>query len=82
MNNNFDDNGYNPNNYTWWNTTATSSDSMSFGGTATFATTTSSNWCVVKIPDKDWMPYNYVEYEPKWHQKFASYKNQMEYMWD
>ena len=78
MSNDFTTNG----NFTWWNTTASSSDNIFFSGTATTATTTNSNWCVVKISDKDWMPYDYVEYEPKWHQKFASYKNQMEHMWD
>ena len=69
-------------NFTWWNTTASSSDNIFFSGINSTATTTNSNWCVVKTPDKDWMPYDYVEYEPRWHQKFASYKNQMEHMWD
>lgn len=78
----FDDTGFNPNNFTWWNTTASTSDGIFFSGTATTATTTSSNWCVVKTPDKDWMPYPYFEYDPKWHKKYASYKNQMEQMWD
>jgi len=83
--NNFDDGtGFNPN--TWWNTTASTSGGIFFSGPVTNITaTTSSNWHVVKtipIPDKNWMPYQYVEYEPKWHQKFASYKNQMEHMWD
>ena len=34
------------------------------------------------IPDKNWMPYRHFEYVPKWHQKFASYKLQMQSMWD
>lgn len=33
-------------------------------------------------PDENWMPYQYVEYEPKWHQKYARYKIQIEKMWD
>ena len=70
-------------NYTWWNTTATTSDNNLFftGTCSTTATTTGSNY-TIKTPDKDWMPYDYIGYEPKWHQKFASYKNQMEHMWD
>lgn len=72
----------NNDNYTWWNTTA--SDNITFSGTfnlTTAATTTGSNWHPIK-PDKNWMPYVYVEYEPKWHQKFARYKLQMKNMWD
>ena len=71
-------------NFTWWNTTestSTSDNNLFFGGTCSTATATGSNY-TIKTPDKDWMPYNYIEYEPKWHQKFASYKNQMEHMWD
>lgn len=34
------------------------------------------------IPNKNWMPYKYFEYEPKWHKKFARYKLQMEKMWN
>jgi len=34
------------------------------------------------IPNKDWMPYTYFEYDPIWHKKFARYKIQMETMWD
>ena len=51
--------------------------------TFTASTTTDSNsiWCVT-LTDKDWMPYKYVEYEPKWHKKFARYKLQMQSMWD
>lgn len=79
----FDDTGFNPNNFTWWNTTTSTSDNIFFGGTCTTATTAiDTNWRVIKTPDKDWMPYDYVEYEPRWHQKFASYKNQMEHMWN
>jgi len=74
---NFDGTGFNlNNNFTWWNTTATNAN-------FTFTTDgTASNWQPI-IPDKDWMPNSsYVEYEPLWHKKFASYKNQMEKMWD
>jgi len=67
-------------NFTWWNTTALTSDNIIFSACAT--TTTDPNWCVVKVPDKDWMPYAYVEYEPRWHQKFARYKLQIKKMWD
>jgi len=78
---NFDDTSrFNPNNFTWLNTTASTSDGISFSSTA--ATPTNSNWYVVKTPDKDWMPYPHFEYEPRWHQKFARYKNQMQKMWD
>ena len=33
-------------------------------------------------PDENWMPYEYVEYEPRWHKKYAKIKYQMETMWD
>ena len=40
--------------------------------------TTGSN-----IPtDKDWMPYNFFEYDHIWHKKYAAIKNQMDIMWD
>lgn len=70
-------------NFTWWTTASTSDNNLFFGGTA--ATTidfTNYTKTRIKTPDKDWMPYNYIEYEPKWHKKFARYKNQMEHMWD
>jgi len=73
-----DYNGNYNGNFTWWNGTASTSDNIFFSGAAT--TTFTPNLHVT--PDKDWMPYQYVEYEPKWHQKFASYKNQMDYMWN
>ncbi len=78
MSSDFTNNG----NFTWWNTTdmTTASTNILFSGTAT--ATCDSNWCIVKVPDKDWMPYPHFEYEPKWHIKYASYKNQMEHMWD
>ena len=74
----------NDNYYTWWNTatTSTSDNNLFFGGTNTAAITLTNSNYTIKIPDKDWMPYDYIEYEPKWHKNFASYKNQMEHMWD
>jgi hypothetical protein len=63
----------------WINTTA-STGTLNF----TFITNgTFPNYTSQKIlPNKDWMPYRYVEYEPKWHKKFARYKLQMQSMWD
>jgi len=60
---------------------------LDVGSTAAFTFTASTTtggtgfWSVI-ISDKDWMPYKYVEYEPKWHKKFARYKLQMQSMWD
>ena len=60
---------------------------LNIGSTAAFSftasTTTGDNgfWSVT-LSDKDWMPYKYVEYDPKWHKKFARYKLQMQTMWD
>lgn len=78
MNNDYNDN------FTWWNTTAaTTSDNLTFSGTFNLTTATGSTWHQTKLPpDKNWMPYAYVEYEPVWHKKFASYKLQMSKMWD
>ena len=72
-------------NYTWWNTTA-STDNIIFSGTfdltGAVATTTFSNWHTIKTPpDKNWMPYEYFEYDPIFHKKYARYKIQMENMW-
>jgi len=90
MSSNFTNNG----NFTWWNTTdsassnlfttaTTSGDNIIFSGTFDITTAANnSNWCQIKTADKDWMPYPYFEYEPKWHKKFARYKLQMEKMWD
>jgi len=60
------------NNFTWGDAT-TSSFALTTGGTETFYPSI--------IPDKNWMPYQYVEYEPIWHKKYARYKIQMENMW-
>lgn len=75
-------------NFTWTGSTATTTDgiftlnaegvtNIDFG----FATTTST-WHKPIIPDKNWMPYVYFEYDPKWHKKFARYKIQISKMWD
>ena len=45
-------------------------------------TTGNTSYWNISISDNDWMPYKYVEYEPKWHKKFARYKLQMQSMWD
>jgi len=34
------------------------------------------------LSDKDWMPYDFFEYIPVWHEKYARIKYQMEKMWD
>ncbi len=52
-----------------------------FSFTASTSTSGTGFWSVT-LTDKDWMPYKYVEYEPKWHKKFARYKLQMQSMWD
>jgi len=70
-------------NFTWWNTSV-AGDNIVFLGTFDLtggASIAGSNWHQIK-PDKDWMPYRYVEYEPKWHKKFARYKLQISKMWD
>jgi hypothetical protein len=53
-----------------------------FSFTASTTTTGGNGFWSVTLSEKDWMPYKYVEYEPKWHQKFARYKLQMQNMWD
>ncbi len=63
-----------------WIDTTTSTGTLNF----TFITNgTLPNHISYKIlPNKDWMPYRYVEYEQKWHKKFARYKLQISKMWD
>ncbi len=73
----FDDTG----NFTWSDSTATTGNFTLIGCTNT------STFIYRKvrqpvIPDKNWMPYDYVEYEPKWHKKYARYKLQMKKMWN
>ena len=77
--NNFD----NTSNFTWTNATTNTGNFTLTGGTdcLVFTLTGGTNWHPV-IPDKNWMPYKYFEYEPRWHQKFARYKLQMENMWN
>ena len=72
MSSDFTSNG----NFTWWNTTASTGDSVFFDPVPIYSTTTT------KTPDKDWMPYKHFEYDPKWHKKFANYKLQMDHMWE
>jgi len=64
-----------------WTSTAAATSAVNF----TFSTGIAyiSNYTRYQIiPDKNWMPYRHFEYEPRWHQKFASIKLQMETMWD
>ncbi len=75
----------NTGNYTWINTAATTSaTNLTFttGSTDSFAFTVNGTPWHPVIPDKNWMPYRHFEYIPKWHQKFARYKLQMQSMWD
>ena len=81
MNNSSDD-------FTWNTSTATSTtDTFTFniGYTNEFSLITNgtvySSSPPVIIPNHNWMPYSYVEYEPKWHKKYARYKLQIEKMW-
>jgi len=71
------------NNYTWSGATTnglalTTDDTDTF---TFFVNGTTETFYPSIIPDKNWMPYQYVEYEPKWHKKYARYKIQMENMW-
>jgi len=66
----------NGNNINWWNTTASitaGTNNLTFNTDSFAFTVNGTSWHPI-IPDKNWMPYSYVEYEPKWHKKFASYK--------
>jgi len=67
-------------NFTW--TTANTGTFTGTGSTDSYAFFVNGTPCHYVIPDKDWMPYSYVEYEPKWHKKYARYKIQMESMWN
>jgi len=73
------------NNPFWFGSSATTSTAnLTFTTASTDAFTFTVNGTPYHpiIPDKNWMPYKYVEYEPKWHKKFARYKLQMQSMWD
>jgi len=63
----------------WFSSDGTINGVLTFGTVFT-PTLTGSNYNEI-IPNKDWMPYVYVEYEPLWHKKFASFKNQIKDMW-
>ena len=45
-------------------------------------TATTTMGTIMELSDKDWMPYNYFEYDPLWHKKYAAIKYQMNTMWD
>ncbi len=62
-----------------WNTSAISTTGDAF----TLTCNGTANDCYwYPIPeDKDWLPYHFKDYEPKWHITLG-YKNQMEKMWD
>lgn len=78
-----DDDITNSGNFTWTNATATTGNfTLSTGGTDTFTFFVNGTVKLPVIPDKNWMPYRYFEYEPKWHKKYARYKIQMSKMWD
>jgi len=68
-------------NFTWTNATATTGN-FTFTGCTDGYTFFYGTIRQPVIPDKNWMPYKYFEYEPKWHKKYARYKIQMKKMWD
>ena len=69
-------------NFTWTGATTTTGDFTSYTGTNNFTFTVNGSSYHPIIPDKNWMPYRYFEYDPKWHKKYARYKIQMSTMWD
>ena len=68
--------------FTWTGSSATTGDFTSYAGTNNFTFTVNGTSYHPIIPDKNWMPYRYFEYDPKWHKKYARYKIQMSKMWD
>ncbi len=65
-----------------WTSATTTGDFISYAGTNNFTfTVNGTSWHPI-TPDKNWMPNRHFEYIPKWHKKFASYKLQMQSMWD
>ena len=69
------------NNITWNNLSAgttTSNNTITF---TTDGTDSGFSWYPNIIEDKDWLPYCYNSYEPKWH-ILLGYKTQMSNMWD
>ena len=67
-----------------WTGTSTTTGGFTFtaGSTDSFAFTVNGISYHPIIPDKNWMPNRHFEYIPKWHQKFARIKIQMQNMWD
>jgi len=64
-----------------WNYTGATNTINFTDSTLSYITLTGGT-CNSITPDKNWMPYVYVEYEPTWHKKFARFKIQMESMWE
>lgn len=63
-----------------WNnfsTAGTASDTITF---TTSGTDTEFSWYPV-FDYKDWLPYHYDSYQPKWH-ILLGYKSQISNMWD
>jgi len=70
-------------NFTWNTASATTGNfALSTGGTDSYTFYVNGTAPNPIIPDKNWMPYRYFEYEPRWHKKYARYKLQIEKMWD
>ena len=69
-------------NFTWTNASTTTGNFTIATDTNAFTFSVNGTSYEPVIPDKNWMPYRYVEYEPRWHQKFARYKLQIKKMWD
>jgi hypothetical protein len=63
----------------WNNLSAgtTASNAITF---TTGTTDTGFSWYPI-LEDKDWLPYCYKSYEPKWH-ILLGYKTQLQRMWD
>ena len=64
-----------------WNDTFTAGTTASNTITFTNGTDTGFSWYSTIIEDKDWLPYCYDSYEPKWH-ILLGYKTQIDSMWD
>jgi len=70
-------------NFTWNSAfTTTGNFTLSTAGTDSYTFYVNGTVRAPIIPDKNWMPYTYFEYEPRWHKKYARYKIQMSKMWD
>ncbi len=77
-----DTSNYDSGNFTWTSTAATTGNFTLTGGTDSYTFFVNGTSSHPIIPDKNWMPYRYFEYEPRWHKKYAIYKIQMSKMWD